>query len=368
MSWPASRGMVKMNADTVAELLEAFVAYVQSGDFLDHEILSLYLAVDPTALENQATTPAWRIALKNGLAEIEQGLDKAAQPQWERARAQVDAYLAGYQPAGKTLVIFADGEDLLDYHLPIRLENRAHYGLAQLKQFLWAIDEYKQYEVVLFGEDRVRHTSVYLGRATDDLTVQEDQTWERAERKSGHEANYASRQDELDRRFLRGIAAEIDRYVLEHHDVARIIFGGGHRLAHAARKLLHPRVAELVVGVVPLPFESTQQEIALATRALAEQVEREQDLLLVAEIIEQARPGGRGALGYDTVGQALSLQAVQTLLLPYPIPAEATDDLIIKAVRSSSTLNFVYGEAADRLHSVGGLGARLYYAPPALTR
>jgi hypothetical protein len=356
-----------MNADTVAELLEAFVAYVQGGDFLDHDILSVYLAVDPTDPANQAATPAWQIALKNGLAEIERGLDKATQPAWARARDQVDAYLAGYRPAGKTLVLFADGEDLLDYHLPIRLENRAHYGLAQLKPFLWAIDEYKQYDVVLFGADRVRHISVYLGRATDDLAVDADQTWVRAERKSGHQANYVQRQDELDRRFLRSIAAEIDRYVLEHHDISRIIFGGGHRLAHAARKLLHPRVADMVVGVFPLPFEGAQQEIAVATRELAEGVEREQDLALVTEVIEQARSGGRGALGHDVVGRALDLQAVRTLILPYPIPASATDELMIKAVRSSSTLSFVYGEAATRLHGVGSLAAQLYYAPPTLT-
>jgi hypothetical protein len=356
-----------MDVDTVADLLEAFVAYVQSGDFLDHDILSLYLAVDPTDRANQAATPAWQIALKNGLAEIERGLDQRARAGWARARAHVDAYLAGYRPAGKTLVLFADDEALLDYHLPVRLDHRAHYGLAQLKPFLWAIDEYKHYEVVLFGEDRVRHLGVYLGRATDDLTVHEDQAWLRAERKSGHEAQYARRQDELDRRFLRGIAADIDRYVLEHHDVARLIFGGGHRLAHAARKLLHPRVADLVVGVVPLPFESAPREIAAATRALAEQVEREQDLALVAEIVALAGAGGRGALGYDAVGRALDAQAVRTLVLPYPIPAAATDEVMIKAVRSSSTLGFVYGEAADRLHAAGGVGARLYYAPPAPT-
>jgi hypothetical protein len=56
---------------------------------------------------------------------------------------------------------------------------------------------------------------------------------------------------------------------------------------------------------------------------------------------------------------------VRALVLPYPIPASATDDLIIKAVRSSSTIEFVYGEAADRLRDAGGLGALLYYAPPA---
>lgn len=355
-----------MNTDTVNELLESFVSYVQSGDFLEHQVLSLYLVVDPADSGNQATTPTWRIALKNGLAAIEQGIARGDQAAWTRACGQVETFLIDYRPAGKTLVLFADGEDLLDYNLPVRLENRAHYGLAQLKPFLWAIDEYEQYEVVLFGEDQVRHTSVYLGRATDDLSVEVDQTWERAERKSGHEANYAQRQDELDRRFLRDIAGQIDRYVLEHHDIERIVFGGSHRLAHAARKLLHPRIAELVVGVVPLPFGSAQREIAQATRALAELVEREQDLALVNEVIGQARSGGRGALGHDQVHRALDLQAVRTLVLPYPIPETITDDLMIKAVRSSSTIAFVYGEAAALLQGVGGLAAQLYYAAPGL--
>jgi hypothetical protein len=351
--------------ETVTELLDRFVSYIQDGDFLDGDILSLYLAVDPADLANQATTPAWRIFVKTALAEIEQGVAPADRPRWARARGQVETYLAdAYRPAGKTLVLFASDAGLLDYHLPVTLESRAYYGLAQIKHFLWAVDEYQEYDVILFAQDQVRYTSVFLGRATDDLVVQEDQTRIRAERKSGHEANYAQRQDEIDRRFLREAAGEIERYVLEHNAVERLVFGGNARLAHATRKLLHPRIADLVVGVLPLPFESTAQEIARATRDLAERVERDSDRELVAEVIDRAGRGERGAVGTEAVGRALDMQAVRTLALPYPIPAETADGLFIRAVRSSSDLRFVYGEAADRLRAAGDVGALLYYTLP----
>lgn len=355
--------------ETMADVLARFVNYIQEGDYLDGDVLTLYLAVDPANPANQAATPAWRIDARNALAEIEQQTgpaDRSARwARWTAARDRVEAYLAdAYRPAGKTLALFATDAGLLDYHLPVTLPSRGYYGLAQIKHLLWAADEYQEYDVVLFAQDQVRYTSVFLGRATDDLLVQEDQSGIRAERKSGHEANYAQRQDELDRRFLRQVATEIDRYVLDHAGIERLVFGGNARYAHAVRRRLHPRVADLVVGVVPLAFDSPAQQIAQVTRDLAEEIERQADLDLVAQVLDQAGRGARGAVGAAAVERALDVQAVRTLVLPYPIPTETADSLFVKAVRSSSALSFVYGAAADQLRSAGGVGALLYYTVP----
>jgi len=133
-------------------------------------------------------------------------------------------------------------------------------------------------------------------------------------------------------------------------------------MAHSVRTLLHPRVADQVIAILPIPFETAEREIASATSEVATGYERESDLAAVNEVINRAKSGGRGALGSDAVNRALDLQAVSLLVLPYPMDPARANELIIKAVRSSGKIDFVYGEAADRLDAEGGIGALLYYA------
>lgn len=347
--------------EAVGEVLDRFMRYVQDEEYKGDPVLSLYVVVDPGDQANQAATPAWQVWLKNALTQIEQGLAAEGLPRWQGVRARVEQYLTDYRPTGRTLVLFVAPDAELAYDVPVRLANQAFYGIAHLAEFLWAVDEFEEHLVVLFGQDQARATTLLLGRAADDITVRADQTWHRKLRKSAHQANIAQRQDELDRRFMREVAEEIDRHFLYHTDIERIVFGGDQRMAHAVRKLLHPKVADQVIGIVRLPFETPDHEIVTATQDLALQYEREHDLAVVNDVINRAKSGGRGALGIEAVAEALAMQAVSLLVLPYPINPVFDDKLLVKAVKSSSQFEFVFGEAADRLNAEGGIGALLYY-------
>lgn len=361
---------------TVAEVLQRFEAYAQDENALDTDVLTLYLHVDPGYQENQASQPAWEVWLKNALKEVESGLDPAEKKQWKHLRsnsedprknwskiqARVEAFLADYKPSGRTLMLVVGPNTTLGYELPVALNNSFYYGIAHLSDFLWAIDEYKQYIVLLFSQDQVRATTVFLGKAITEAEVHLDQTWHRKDRKSAHTANINQRQEELDRRFVRYVADEIDKYYLDNSDVEQIILAGSARIAHAVRQLLHPHIAEDILGVISLPFDAKDHEIAAATTEIAAAHEAEDDLALVSELLTRSKTSGRAVVGVDKVSEALDRQIVRTLVMSYPLDAEIFDELIIRAVKNGSAYEFVYGEAAAQLNESGGVGAKLYYA------
>ncbi|RMF51698.1 MAG: hypothetical protein D6749_07030 [Chloroflexota bacterium] len=363
-------------------LLREFVAYVEDAERRPN-VLSIYLVVDPAEPANQAETPAWQIYLRNALAEIENQLnpeqvkqwktvrlsDTSEKTEWARTRLRLEAYLDSYLPQGKTLVLFVSAEQLLAYELPVRLRNYAHYGWMQIKDFLYAIDEYEQHLVVLFAQDKARAVNLFLGTSASDVTVNLDQTWQRKDsRKTAHEAQIARRQDELDRRFARYMADEINQLFVRERDIDRLILGGNVQLAHAVLAFLHPSVARKVISVVKIPFEAPPHEIAASIREIAYTAERDHELILVQDTISMAKGGKRAALGLSDVHQALDRYAVSVLILPYPIEtpilAGIVDELLVKALHSGSQIEFVRGEAADLLLSEGGIAAQLYYSLP----
>jgi hypothetical protein len=355
-------------------LLREFVSYVR--DQQHHEdILSLYLVVDPADERNQGPNPKWQIFLKNALTEIEAGLDPALtkkwktvrltnsseETKWARIRLRLETYLTGYIPSGKTLVLFIGPNGELEYELPIRLENRAFYGWPHMTEFLWALDEYEQFLVVLFAQDQARALNLFLGSSADEVDVHVDQTWHRRLRKTGHQANIAQRQDELDRRFARWASERLNQHFLDSDDVSRVVFGGNLQVAAAVRNYLHPAVAERIISLMPIPIDAPAQEIADAMRDVALMHEREYEVVLVNQLVGRAKAGGRAALGMEAVDRALDMQSVSLLVLPYPIDPSIADELFVKGIYSGSDVEFVDGEAARILEQEGGIAARLYY-------
>jgi len=356
-----------------ANLMQEFAAYTEDADN-QPDVLSFYLIVDPSDERNRGQAK-WPIFVKNSLAEIEETLDPVQLKQWKtvrlndtsekthwaRTRLRLENFLEGYRPQGKTLALFVGPDRELAYELPVALSNFAHYGRPQIAKFLRAVDEYQEHMVVLFAQDRARALNIFLGASASDVSVHMDQTWNRQEHKTGHSSSQASRLDEIDRRFAREAAAELNRQVLAANDVERIIFGGNMELAHTVRSLLHPLVAERVIAMLPIPIETPAHEIAAQARPVAEAAEREYEEHLVAQLLNRAGAGGRAVLGQEQVEAALDRYQVSELVLPYPTDTVAADKMVVKALASAAKTEFVEGEAAHKLHEAGGVGAFLYF-------
>ena len=355
------------------ENLRDFAEYA-TGHASD-KYLSLYLLTDPGHPENQSQTPAWQIYLKNAINSIEEGLDPTQTKQWKnvrlsdddpdkewaRIRKRLDKYVTSFKPESKSLALFISPGGEYRFELPVRLPNAYHFGQPHIQEFLWAVDEYQQHLVLLFAEDQTRVMRIALGSAGADATVTTDQSWMRQQRKAAHTQDIQWRQDELTRRHIRSVAAEVDKYFLKNPDIERIILGGNMEMANAALGTLHDSVREKVIAVLPIPITSQPHEVAERIGETAKEAEREYEAALVDEIISQAKARGRGAMGTVAVERALERSAVRLLALPYPAGDE-TEPLLLTAVRQGSRVEFLHDEAAERAEAAGNVLARLYYA------
>jgi hypothetical protein len=74
----------------------------------DDHMLTLYLAADPGARENQAAPPAWRIWLKDALREIEH--DQNGNSAWPAIGARAEEFFLEYRPSSKGLALFTGAD------------------------------------------------------------------------------------------------------------------------------------------------------------------------------------------------------------------------------------------------------------------
>lgn len=339
----------------------------------DDYTLTLYLMVDPAARENQATTPAWRIWLKDALKDI--GDSQNGGNVWPDIRARVEAYFADYQPNSKSLALFAGPDFQQIYELPIPVENQAAFGKPPVAPLLWVMDEYQNYLIVMVDQQHARFYTAYLGEVgfQQDMTLELDTgDWRRKtgalpSTSSGSGLGRGSSEDQFEgrveehvHRFYRDVIEQMKEFV-EKQGIRRVILGGSEQSAHVVRDLLPEHLAKAVVDVLPIPMRCTVHEIMERVQPRALDYERTEELALVEQVINLAKSGGRGALGREAVMQALAQQRVDLLLAPWPLD-DTLKDLPARVFASGGSIELVHGDAAERLKAEGGLGARLYYA------
>lgn len=365
-----------LNKDDIRKLQETM-----TGD-----VLSVFLHVDRGYRENQATTPAWRIHLKNALRDIEQNLTEDQQERYSAIHDQLEQFTGNYESSSKSLVLFISPDELVSYELPVQLENTAQYGEPLLVPLLWAIDEYERYLVVLVDQEKARFLNAYLGRAntSDEMQIDLDYDWrERPQMPptvatSGEGDSIALRQGTNREAFEDMIAEHTDRFYRDVADrvaelneqigASRIVLGGLERSAHAVKDELHETVKEKVISVLPIPLRTPDHEISEHIRQTAIEHERGFEYNLVEEVIGMAKADGRGALGYQAIEQALKMQQVELLILPWPSDdEERLGDMTLRALNMGADVELVHGAAASTLQREAPAAARLYYTLEAST-
>ena len=162
--------------------------------------------------------------------------------------------------------------------------------------------------------------------------------------------------------MFRDVVAHLQK-LMDKHQARRIILGGNEQSAYHVRNLMPEKMANAVVAVLPIPILAYPRDWGEQVQSAALEYERQEEIKLVQEVIDLAKAGGRGALGWEAVRKALQMQQVELLILPWPVVDEAqATDLTLKTFASSGKIELVHGEAAQLLGGEGGLAARLYYA------
>jgi hypothetical protein len=353
-----------LNVNEIKELVSA----------AEGQVMSLYLDVDTSKQENQGANPAWRTWLKNTLRELPEAKD----PQWKDMLERMESRFATYEAKNNRSLAVISGPDEEEhlYELPFPMENQIAFGKPLVLPLLWAIDEYEMYVVALTDKEESRLFTAYLGQVgfQDSVAVEEDvtdrgdkpvrvapQTGEYATRGSVRD-EFQDRTDEHEARMYRDVVQHIQK-LMDRHGARRIVLGGNEQAAHGVRNQMPEKMAQSVVGILHIPMRQSPPEIFEQILQHAQEFERKEEVELVNQVIDFAKAGGRGALGEKAVMDALEMQRVELLILPWPMDnSQMAMDLPFRVFASGGNIELVHGEAADRLNQEGGLAARLYYA------
>lgn len=351
----------------INQILQNLREYVTSHDYKNNQMLTAYIDIDPTNPANNRQNPAWSIELKNEFKKLEAEIDperlkrRAGQKQWEQVEKMVREYLLGRKPTGRSIALFSDLEDYLAVELPVKMPTRLYFGFPQIKHLLFALDQYKTYEVVLFSEYEARLVEVFLSRTSADMIVDSKHAKEWRLSRKFMEDGDDRRSPEFQRRFVNDVASEINQHFLGNLEFERLIFGGNQKTAHAVKNSLNPVVRDIVVAIQPIDFKMHEREIADLVRGIADIFEKSYDLSVVEELMSLHGRGGAAVIMQQDVEKALALGQVKRLILSYPIEEEKFNPLIVDAVVQGVGIEFVVGEAAERLNQYSGIGALLYY-------
>lgn len=358
--------MLRLDPSDLRRLLE------RVGDL---PVLTLYLPVDPSDPENQRDPGSrkWEVRLRNQLAGLDAEVppladDRPARRRWETVRERAEQWLTDYAPSGRTLVLLADTDDVIQIELPVVLEQSARYGTPAVGGLVRAMSEYRHYLTVLVDQQSARAAEGYLGFVGDVAHLELGDAWGMpGATRSGHQFRFEARRAEYQERFHADVADQIDRYLVENPAVERLVLGGIATEAHGVARALNQRSHRTLMGVVPMPVGSSDEEISQRVDPHAQAYEDEQDLALMAALAT-ARAAGRAADGPGSTLAALDQYLAREVLVSGHL-----DDLnLVEAVSRAAVLagidvHLLHGRAAAELDDLGGVAARLYYAVPEQT-
>lgn len=148
-------------------------------DLIDHEtdgpVLSVFCRTDPREPSNKGESPAWAIALRNGLKAVTAQVngDREASEQAERLATQAERRLAGTSATerGRSVALFlsADGslDRLVTFQIPFRADHVAFDSGAVVWPMVDVIDRGLRTGLVLLSHDHIRLLEWRDGTAND---------------------------------------------------------------------------------------------------------------------------------------------------------------------------------------------------------
>ncbi len=359
-------------------------------------ILSLYLDVDLSRSVNRGR--GILVAARAQLAALRDDLDSdPLASQLDGDVRLVESFLAGYTPAGKSLVLFCDASHDLLWHrtLPVPLPPEARYRPdAYLRPLLETLDEHERYGVVLLDRQQAGLFTVFLGEIEEHreafapLDVRSTRTTGTDHLFS--EKRFHRRADEHAHLHIKNVASLLRR---QQHAIGfdRLVIAGPVEATAELQRLLPRPLLDRVVATLKLPVDTRAPDLLREVARLEEERESRRETALVEELVAAARQGHQAVLGLEASLQALRQGRLLRLVYAADGPIEGgicsgcgtlalrtegtcdfceaplarVRDLIGRMARlvsdTGGRLDRVRGAAADRLRQAGGPGGFLRF-------
>lgn len=344
------------------------------------KVLSVYL---DGVVSDFAERTAWRRRLDRQVGEARKALNGPApgeEGEFQRALGRIESALNEYEAflPDRGWVGFATPDDLV-YANPVRAPMpdlvrweegiRVAPYVRALKQdrlvMATLVDsrrarvfEYRDGEL---GEPENLSAETFLGDLTD-INV--------SKRATSHSGVRGKTGTDAAQRFLEvgseRMLKKLMELVTERVGSSGIlVLGGTPEAAAAARSHLPQQLQDRVAIRTSLPVEASEPEVRDHIEAAASELNQALQQRLLNEVVDQAKSGGKGALGPESVEQALKEARVDILLLSRNFirgNPDYADHLVGAAFEQHADVEEISGEGADRLDVEGeGIAARLRY-------
>lgn len=348
----------------------------------DKTVLSVYVNGENS---DPATRDRWRADLRHSFDDIESWLRESSHAERENFAACRDAALkelAGFVPnlgeRGWTGFFTADGP----YHLgtvPVAIPTMAAWSTgACVAPYIRALKENRPVLVAVVDSTQARLFRYVEGQVNLLETVERkaavDQPYHMSSPprtgfhtgtrgRAGTDAAQKEEQNATDR-MLSNVAERIGTLAT---DGAWIVIGGIPVVATAALAQLAPDAAARAMKAEHLDVHATDAQVSECARDSASKLRDTDDLKRIEEAMSAAESGGAGAIGVVDTKRALDLAQVRELFITEKFLENHAADAnaaVQRAMDEGAAVEHVSGEAAVRVDALGGMAARLRYAPP----
>ncbi|MFQ5876938.1 MAG: hypothetical protein ACE5JH_04495 [Acidobacteriota bacterium] len=288
-------------------------------------ILSLYLDVDQArpVNRNRGIETAAR-AMLSSLREQ----DVADPAQLDEDIRRVEDFLGGYEPSGRSLVLFCDASaDLLwQRTFPVPLPPDVRYRPdPHLRPLLETLDEHERYGVVLLDRQQARLFTVFFGgieehrEAFAPLSV-------KATRTTGtdhifSEKRFHRRAVEHAHLHIKQVASML-RKLQRERGFDQLVIAGPLPATSELQRLLPRALSDRVAAVLKLPIDTSENGILRQVTDLQDRREREREAALVEDLFEAAARGRQAVLGIQPTLEALRELRVLRILYVSDGPIE----------------------------------------------
>ncbi len=337
---------------------------------IDLSQVNVLLDADPVlSLYADCTQESWQAMLTDRLGHTATLISLGQYSAWEALRIRAEEALSRVPDDARGLAaFFSSGGDLV-YHLPMPpTVQRVDFGVPMLAPLIWLDDEYQRYLITLLDVEEVHFLTTYLGAIGSEEAMTSDRfVFDRRETRtvstiredssppvasSGGSASVVGR-------FQRDVAARINTLMQVYH-AERVIIVGDSKSAQALRDLLSGLARDGLVRMIPMPFNSSDEDILAAALPHALDYERAREAETCAQLIKQAKFSRLGVLGWQDVQAVLEDRVVELVVAVWDENDLARlNALSIKAIRRGVTVELVLGAAAEMLAEYGGIGARI---------
>lgn len=383
------------------------VKEVLSFSQLPRPLLTLYLNTRSAEASHHPPVPADLTWLKKEGRTVARSLPPSERAPFQKELKRVEKFLHDRHPEERSIVIFAGRGVWRELPLQVGIKNELHWGKPITLQLLWLMDEHKPYCLIVVDGASARFFRYQL-RETIELEEKkyaiDISQWKKKE--LGHvtgqmvQKTRGSQRDVFEHRMkaqytrLCGETAKIAAELFKQEQFAGIFLVGSDHLTGPIQEAIPQELAHRVIPVKEDFGRLSSSELQERLEPTIEAWERQHEIALVAELL-QSEHGS--VAGVDESLAQLQKGRVRALVLTRDLnvslrqcakcgwidrsadpvcpmcagerrPVILLEILPELAKRHDAKLEFVSGEAGERLKKGGGMGAWLREAKLVATR